>query len=101
MIRDPSDGTVREVPKAEMVSAKPRPSPDTGVRQPTKTDAMQRLEFSREWLKNYHAKKETAHARGSNDTEHSTDGRAVNDQGEGQPGLSELDGTDSGADREG
>jgi hypothetical protein len=60
--------------------------PDTGVRQPTKTDAMQRLEFSREWLKNYHAKKETRHADGgSNGEEHSTDGRTGNDQGEGQP----------------
>jgi hypothetical protein len=26
---------------------------------------MQRLEFSREWLKNYHAKKETRHADGA------------------------------------
>lgn len=58
MIRDPSDGSVRDVPKME--SVKPRPSspgPDTGIRQPTRTDAMQRLDNSREWLKNYHAER--------------------------------------------
>ena len=60
MIRDPSDGTVREKPKAEMASAKPRPSPDTGLRQPTRTDAQERLDKSREWLKNYQAKKGTS-----------------------------------------
>jgi hypothetical protein len=58
--------------------------PDTGIRQPTRDDAMQRLEFSREWLKNYHAKKETAHARGSNEQERSADGSAGDDQGETQ-----------------
>jgi hypothetical protein len=75
--------------------------PDTGVRQPTKTDAMMRLEFSREWLKNYHAKKETAHARGSNGTEHSTDGRSGNDQGQAQSAVSGGDGADSGTPRQG
>jgi hypothetical protein len=60
----------------------PTPGPDTGVRQPTKTDAMERLEFSREWLKAYHAKKDAAHARGSSsDQEQQTDGRTGNDQG--------------------
>jgi hypothetical protein len=59
MIRDPSDGSVREAPKAETVSVKPRPSPDTGIRQPTRTDAQERLERSRNWLKNYHANRKT------------------------------------------
>lgn len=54
MIRDPSDGTVREAPKpAETVSVKPTPSPDTGLRQPTRTDAQERLDRSRNWLKEY------------------------------------------------
>lgn len=65
MIRDPSDGSVREPPKpAETVSAKPTPSPDTGIRQPTRTDAQERLERSREWLRNYHYRKEVNNADG-------------------------------------
>lgn len=57
MIRDPSDGSVREPPKAEtgIPASKPitgvspaMPGPDTGIRQPTKTDAQERLERSRE-----------------------------------------------------
>lgn len=74
MIRDPSDGTVREVPKVEVGIPATRPTngiipampgPDTGIRQPTRTDAQQRLEKWRKWLKDYHAKKETAHAGGN------------------------------------
>jgi hypothetical protein len=97
MIRDPSDGTVREIPKsapqqtATQNNAERVPSSDaalcgadTGLRQPTRTDAQQRLEKAREWLKDYHAKKERENARGSNDTEHSTDGRAGDNEGEGQ-----------------
>jgi len=63
MIRDPSDGTVREVPppKSGGTSAsrrdQPAPGPDTGIRQPTKTEAMIRLDKSREWLKAYHERK--------------------------------------------
>lgn len=57
MIRDPSDGTVREKPKAEVgipTSIVSKPSgPDTGLRQPTRTDAQERLEKSRQWLKSY------------------------------------------------
>lgn len=91
MIRDPSDGTVKEItPDANKINAvAPKTAskeigPDTGIRQPTRTDAQQRLDKSREWLKNYHAAKETSDARGSNDdTEHSTDGRACDDQGQG------------------
>jgi hypothetical protein len=82
MIRDPSDGTVRETPKstsaryAPQNSAERLPSSDaagagvdTGIRQPTKTDAMMRLEFSREWLKNYHAKKERGNDEGRSSSE--------------------------------
>jgi hypothetical protein len=75
MIRDPSDGSVREAPKAEVAKVRSRatPEPDTGVRQPTKTDAMMRLEFSREWLKNYHAKKEARHADGGSNEQSAGD----------------------------
>jgi len=85
MIRDPSDGSVREAPKAEKPMTGITPAmPDTGIRQPVRTDAQERLEQSRAWLKQYHATKETTHARGSNGEEHSADGRTGNDQGEGQ-----------------
>lgn len=65
MIRDPSDGSVREeiTPqsnKINEVAPKPAPkgiSPDTGIRQPTRIDAQERLERSRQWLKDYHASK--------------------------------------------
>jgi hypothetical protein len=67
MIRDPSDGTVREaitvgIKDGDTGSAdrhgpvSPKPLPDTGLRQPTRTDAQERLEKSREWLKRYHAR---------------------------------------------
>ena len=60
MIRDPSDGSVREPPKAEVgiPTSKPAPGPDTGIRQPTRTDAQERLERSRQWLKDYYASKD-------------------------------------------
>jgi hypothetical protein len=65
MIRDPSDGSVREVstspPEGEV---KPRSRPDTGLRQPTRTDAQERMERSRAWLKDYHEKR---NARGEHD----------------------------------
>ena len=70
MIRDPSDGSVRDIPKSGPVRTAPQnnaerlPSsdaagtgPDTGLRQPTGTDAQQRMERSREWLKDYHARR--------------------------------------------
>jgi len=72
MIRDPSDGSVREAPKAEtgIPVSKPMtgpipamPGPDTGIRQPTRTDAQERLERSREWLKSYF--EEQRNARGN------------------------------------
>ena len=86
MIRDPSDGSVRDAPKAETVSVKPRPSPDTGIRQPTRTDAQERLERSRKWLKDYQERKrrEYANAGGYHGEEHSTDGRSGNDQGKAE-----------------
>jgi hypothetical protein len=90
MIRDPSDGTVKEINpeanKINTVAAKQAPKGiDTGIRQPTRTDAQERMEKSREFIRDYYAKKETAHARGSNGEEYQADGRSGNDQGEGQP----------------
>lgn len=68
MIRDPSDGSVKEItPEANEINAvAPKPAPkgiDTGIRQPTRTDAQERLERSREWLKDYQERK--SHARGN------------------------------------
>lgn len=64
MIRDPSDGSVREapnpvvgIPTAEMAQPAAPTGPDTGLRQPKKADAIERLDKSREWLKDYFAKK--------------------------------------------
>jgi hypothetical protein len=63
MIRDPSDGTVKEIgPEANKINAvglkqaTKEIGPDTGLRQPTRTDAQLRLEESRKWLKNYQEK---------------------------------------------
>jgi hypothetical protein len=68
MIRDPSDGSVREAPQADLKPAGRTPGPDTGLRQPTRTEAQERLERSREWLRDYRAKKERGNAaRGSDD----------------------------------
>jgi hypothetical protein len=99
MIRDPSDGSVRDNPDTAAQQAFARSqaesnlqgnltsSIDTGIRQPVRTDAMQRLDKSREWLRDYHAKKEREHARGSNDTEQQADGDSGNDQGQAERGL--------------
>ena len=46
MIRDPSDGSAKEKPKP-MVSGLAEP----GI--PVSTDELERLEKSRQWLKNY------------------------------------------------
>lgn len=77
MIRDPSDGSVREeiTPPAnkinEVVQEKPSegimPGFVPGIRQPTRTDAQERLERSREWLKDYHHRKEVNNADGEHD----------------------------------
>lgn len=113
MIRDPSDGSVREAPKAEN-PIKPvydspekaaeaakwyRVVPDTGIRQPVKTDAQERLERSREWLKNYHARKDEPHARGDFSGEDSKDGHSGDDQGQAESGISGR--ADHGAHRQG
>jgi hypothetical protein len=45
MIRDPSDGSVRELPKVEV----------SGLR--VNAERAEQLERSREWLRNYYAKK--------------------------------------------
>lgn len=46
MIRDPSDGSVRE-PRKPMVSGMPEPDQHA-------KDELERLNKSREWLKDYH-----------------------------------------------
>lgn len=50
MIRDPSDGSVRE-PRKPQVSGLPSPE------SPEKREERQRIEKSREWLKDYHARR--------------------------------------------
>lgn len=65
MIRDPSDGSVREKPSAVGIPATKPIGPDTGLRQPTRTDAQLRLEASRAWLKTYHTRKAASHDGGS------------------------------------
>ena len=103
MIRDPSDGSVRPPLNEELIKAVTREAKkpkgpaldheptrkfvageyDTGIRQPVRTDAQERLERSREWLKNYHAKRGVSHADGGNDgKERSASGDSSNDQGE-------------------
>lgn len=87
MIRDPSDGTVREAVRHRPETLKPKANlPETadfgtGLRQPTRTDAQERLEESRKWIKNYHAKKERENARGNDGEEYSADGCSIDDQG--------------------
>jgi hypothetical protein len=115
MIRDPSDGSVRDEPVefpdwdkkikdkfpdgVPVVSTPLLDKLTSGLRQPKRTDAQQRLERSREWLKTYQEKR---HARGtSSEQERSTHGDSGNDQGQAEPGLSEGNGTDVGAHRQG
>ena len=50
MIRDPSDGSVREVVKPTIEAPKP-------VVTPQQTENLARLERSRQWLRDYHASK--------------------------------------------
>jgi hypothetical protein len=63
MIRDPSDGTVREPVRHHPELLKPKDNLpntrdfDTGLRQPIRTDAQERLERSREWLAMYLAER--------------------------------------------
>ena len=102
MIRDPSDGSVKEIsPNASeikpVVAKSPAKGigPDTGIRQPIRTDAQERLERSREWLKDYHARKDEAHARGNfGGEEHQAAGRSGDGQGEAEPGVSGEHGSD-------
>ena len=60
MIRDPSDGSVREKRKIEV----------SGLAGPTKEqkDEWKRLEMSREWLKDYQARKASQHERDDKET---------------------------------
>lgn len=114
MIRDPSDGSVREPPKSGPPRLNSLPSgesgppvmatvggPDTGLRQPVRTDAQERLERSREWLKNYQEKQHAARGNTSEQQEHSTDGRAGDDQREAESDLRVGDGANDGTHREG
>jgi uncharacterized protein YjbJ (UPF0337 family) len=81
MIRDPSDGSVRsseaeqwetvEQLQAEVARQDPKAgfsdadrAAISGLRQPVRTDAQERLERSRKWLKDYQEKR---NARGSNE----------------------------------
>ncbi len=59
MIRDPSDGTVREPPKSEVgIHMTETDMPVSGLPATSqKPKHIERLEASREWLKTYHAKK--------------------------------------------
>ena len=102
MIRDPSDGSVRPPLSQEMIEAikreaKKPPGPDltheptrkfmageydTGIRQPTRTDAQDRLEWSREWLKNYHHREEVNNARGNHGEELQAAGHPDDERGE-------------------
>lgn len=50
MIRDPSDGSVKEPPKVEMTSALPT--------SPVDAKEINRLNESRDWLKQYFAKEQ-------------------------------------------
>lgn len=57
MIRDPSDGSVREAPKAEVGIPTSKPL-DSGLRAASQKDTYQaRLEWSRGWLKDYQEKR--------------------------------------------
>jgi hypothetical protein len=91
MIRDPSDGTVREeiTPQANKINAvtpKTLSEEISGLPAGSQRQAnIARLEFSREWLKAYHAKRNDAHARGnSSGTEHQAAGRSSNEAGQDQ-----------------
>ena len=119
MIRDPSDGSVRPPLSEALIEAVKReakkpPGPDldheptrkfmvgeydTGIRQPVRTDAQERLERSRAWLKQYHARKDEPHARGNFGGEDSKDGHSGDDQGQAEPGISDR--ADHGAHRQG
>lgn len=104
MIRDPSDGSVRS-PEAEqwetveqLQDEVARQDPKaglsdadratiSGLRQPTRTDAQERLERSREWLKNYQEKQHAARGNSSG-KELQTAGHSVEDVREAKPGSS-------------
>lgn len=67
MIRDPSDGSVKEInPEANEINAvaqKTAPKgiiPDTGIRQPQREKEQARYDWSREWLKSYFEEKRNA-----------------------------------------
>ncbi|MGW1422708.1 hypothetical protein ACWAT4_21640 [Bradyrhizobium manausense] len=73
MIRDPSDGSVREeiTPQANQINAvAPKTPPEgiSGLRAASPKDKYQaRLEWSRGWMKAYHASKDVADAGGEHD----------------------------------
>jgi hypothetical protein len=62
MIRDPSDGSVRETPAVGIPMTLPKAEPDgvvpSGLPTASSKPAMQaKLEKSRAWLKDYHSRK--------------------------------------------
>lgn len=59
MIRDPSDGTVREKPEIEIPVLKPTIDAGTSglATDRLKADEIKRLEASRDWLKTYFHRK--------------------------------------------
>jgi hypothetical protein len=56
MIRDPSDGSVKEAPQSETFCSETK-VPESSISGLTKAqaDELERLNKSREWLKEYHA----------------------------------------------
>jgi hypothetical protein len=78
MIRDPSDGTVKEIsPEANKINTvEPKTLSEEISGLPggsQKRNNIARLEWSRDWLKTYHAKKERENAERGNDERSTSD----------------------------
>jgi len=87
MIRDPSDGSVRETVKHRPEPLKSKEvSPESDVLStaasglaPDHSNRADRLKKSRNWLQNYHQEK--SHARRGNNEKQSQDGSSGHNQG--------------------
>jgi len=91
MIRDPSDGSVREKSAPAFLGSLPSGESDPAVTPdcagagtvsglaPDHSNRAKRLQESREWLQNYHQEK--SHARRGNHEKHSQDRSSGHDQG--------------------
>jgi hypothetical protein len=93
MIRDPSDGTVKEINpeanKINTVTPKTLLEEISGLPAGSQRQAnIARLEFSREWLKQYHAKKESADARGNDGKELQAAGHSIEGERAAKPASS-------------